>query len=228
MLCACGCQRPVSGHEGKGRPNQYSSGACRVRHHRAMQRGNIVTSGGTTIEPDGVTKMINSILCGDALAELKKLPDRWVQMCVTSPPYFGLRSYLPDEHPDKPLEVGLEETPEQYVSRLVIILREVRRVLRSDGVLWLNLGDSYTGSGKGGQPTMYSQHWQPTYPKIGTIYPGLAAKQLLGIPWRVALALQAEGWYLRSDVIWHKVNCVPESARDRPTKSHEYVFLFSK
>ncbi len=114
------------------------------------------------------------------------------------------------------------------MDRLVSILREVRRVLRNDGVLWLNLGDSYAGSGKGGQPAMYSQHWQPTYAHRGTVYPGLAAKQLLGIPWRAALALQADGWYLRSDVIWHKSNCVPESVMDRPTRSHEYVFLFSK
>ncbi len=186
------------------------------------------TPQGTKIGPNGVTIMNNTILCGDALSELKRLPARCVQMCVTSPPYYGLRSYLPDGHPNKSLEVGLEETPQLYVDHLVSMLREVRRVLRPDGVLWLNLGDSYAGSGKGGQPATYSQHWKPTYPKVGTVYPGLGAKQLLGIPWRVALALQADGWYLRADIIWHKPNAMPSSVLDRPTRSHEYVFLFSK
>ena len=225
MKCANeGCENEARQPDGPGRPGKFCSNKCRLQAHRREKHETKVAEQETVSE----TKLVNTILCGDATAVLKHLPDKYVQMVCTSPPYYGLRSYLADEHPDKPLEVGLEETPDLYVDRLVSILREVRRVLRSDGVLWLNLGDSYAGSGKGGQPTMYSKHWQPTYPKSGTVYPGLAAKQLLGIPWRVALALQADGWYLRSDVIWHKVNCVPESARDRPTKSHEYVFLFSK
>lgn len=130
---------------------------------------------------------------GDSLTVLQTLPAASVQCCVTSPPYWGLRDYGHDG------QIGLEETPEQYVARLVAVFAEVRRVLADDGVLWLNLGDSY-GSGK----------------------------QLVGIPWRVAFALQADGWYLRSDTIWHKPNPMPESVRDRPTKAHEYVFLMSK
>lgn len=125
-----------------------------------------------------VTEIRNTILQGGAFSVLKILPDRCVQTCVTSPPDFGLRSYLPNERPSKPLEVGLENMPELYVDRLVSILREVRHVLREDGVLWLNLGDSYAGSGKGGQPTMDSQYWQPIYAHQGAVYPGL----LLGYP----------------------------------------------
>jgi len=130
---------------------------------------------------------------GDSLAVLQTLPAASVQCCVTSPPYWGLRDYGHDG------QIGLEETPDQYVARLVAVFAEVRRVLADDGVLWLNLGDSY-GSGK----------------------------NLVGIPWRVAFALQANGWCLRSDTIWHKPNPMPESVRDRPTKAHEYVFLLSK
>lgn len=132
------------------------------------------------------------IHCGDSLEVLRTLPDASAQCCVTSPPYWGLRDYGHDG------QIGLEETPEQYVARLVAVFAEVRRVLADDGVLWLNLGDSY------------------------------ASKQLVGIPWRVAFALQADGWYLRSDTIWAKSNPTPESIRDRPTKAHEYVFLMSK
>lgn len=130
---------------------------------------------------------------GDCLQSLKKMPDQSVHCCVTSPPYFGLRDYGVDG------QIGLESTPDEFVAALVAVFREVRRVLRDDGTLWLNLGDSY---GK--------------------------EKQLLGIPWRVAFALQADGWYLRQDIIWHKPNPMPESVRDRCTKAHEYVFLLSK
>jgi site-specific DNA-methyltransferase (cytosine-N4-specific) len=223
------CENQARQPSGRGRPGEFCSEKCanlvRKRAQRARERRLITV---TEFQGNAVTEIRNTIFQGDAFSVLKRLPDRCVQICVTSPPFFGLRSYLPDEHPGKPLEVGLENTPELYVDRLVGILHEVRRVLREDGVLWLNLGDSYAGSGKGGQPAMYSQHWQPIYAHKGAVYPGLAAKQLLGIPWRVALSLQADGGYLRADVIWHKVNCLPESVRDRPTKSHEYVFLFSK
>lgn len=225
MRCANeGCKNEARQPAGRGRPGKFCSNNCRLQAHRRERRETKIAEQ----EIAGETKIANTILCGDALTVLTTLPDQCVQMVCTSPPYYGLRSYLPEGNPDKPLEVGLEDTPERYVDHLVSILREARRVLRKDGVLWLNLGDSYAGSGKGGQPAMYSQHWQPIYAHKGAVYPGLAAKQLLGIPWRVALALQADGWYLRADVIWHKVNCLPESVRDRPTKSHEYVFLFSK
>ena len=132
------------------------------------------------------------LLCGDSLEVLKTLESGSCQCCVTSPPYYGLRDYGVDG------QLGHEETPEQYIDRLVKIMREVKRVLRDDGTLWLNLGDTYKN------------------------------KQLLGIPWRVALALQADGWYLRQDIIWAKPNPMPESVRDRCTRSHEYIFLLSK
>jgi DNA modification methylase len=145
---------------------------------------------------------------------------------VTSPPYWGLRDYGEDG------QIGLEHTPDEYVTRLVEVFREVRRVLRDDGTLWLNLGDSYAGSGAGGgtsgdlahHMTNIAMSNRPTTNKLH----GIKSKDLVGIPWRVAFALQADGWYLRSDIIWAKPNPMPESVTDRPTKSHEYVFLLSK
>ncbi len=134
-----------------------------------------------------------SVLDGDCVQSMKELPDGIINTCVTSPPYFGLRDY------GCAGQIGLEETPDYYVAKLVEVFREVKRVLRDDGTVFLNLGDSY---GK--------------------------EKQLLGIPWRVAFALQADGWYLRQDIIWHKPNPMPESVTDRCTKAHEYIFLLSK
>jgi site-specific DNA-methyltransferase (cytosine-N4-specific) len=220
MKCACGCENNIDASRSRGQTKRFYSGACKQRFYRNKKI--FYRNKNLTPENSNPADLRNTIIQGDAQAQLAFLPDRWVQCCVTSPPYYGLRDYgVPDQ-------IGLENTPQEYIAKLVDLFREVRRVLRDDGVLWLNLGDSYAGSGKGGQPSMYSQHWQPTYTHKRTVYPGLAAKQLLGIPWRVALALQADGWYLRSDVVWHKVNCVPESVRDRPTRSHEYVFLLSK
>jgi len=149
------------------------------------------------------------ILRGDCRDVLPALPAGSVHCCVTSPPYFGLRSYLPEGHPDKRLEIGLEETPDAYVAKMVSVFREVRRVLRDDGTLWLNLGDSYAGSGKGSGA-------------------GGKPKDLIGIPWQVAFALRADGWWLRSHIIWHKPNPMPESVADRPTSSHESIFLLAK
>lgn len=160
-------------------------------------------------------------LC-DSLEVMKEIPDQSVNCCVTSPPYFGLRDYGVDE------QIGLEQTPEEYVDKLVLVFREVKRILRDDGTLWLNLGDSYAGSGKGGQSgEKRSKNWKPVYGNKGMSY-GLKPKDLIGIPWMVAFALRADGWYLRSDIIWHKPNPMPESVKDRPTKSHEYIFLLSK
>lgn len=166
------------------------------------------------------------IIIGDAKTELSKLPDQSVNCCVTSPPYFGLRDY---GHPG---QIGLEETPEQFVNNLVEIFREVSRVLRDDGTLWLNLGDSYaTGTKASRQPgnksfgenTAKAQQID----RIGTPE-GLKTKDLIGIPWKVAFALQTDGWYLRQDIIWAKPNPMPESVKDRCTKAHEYIFLLSK
>lgn len=169
------------------------------------------------------------ILQGDCLQVLPTLDERSVQTCVTSPPYYGLRSYVDNDSPDKPLEIGLEVTPEAYVEKLVAVFREVRRVLKDDGTLWLNLGDSYASANPcdrrnvigNGSPDEKMQ-------RKSRLIGGLKEKDLMGIPWMVAFALRADGWYLRSDIIWHKPNPMPESVTDRPTKSHEYIFLLSK
>jgi DNA modification methylase len=187
--------------------------------------------------------MTVTVLEGDSRAVLATLPDASVQCCVTSPPYFGLRDYGHDG------QIGLEATPEAYVAEMVALFREVRRVLKDDGTLWLNLGDSYVGGGgfapdapvnaarraaiangethHGAFAICERQHERN---KSGGIKPSgsLKAKDMVGIPWRVAFALQADGWYLRSDIIWHKPNPMPESVTDRPTKAHEYVFLLTK
>jgi DNA modification methylase len=169
------------------------------------------------------------IIEGDALAVLQTLPSESIHCCVTSPPYWGLRDYGHDG------QIGLEATPEEYVARMVEVFREVRRVLRDDGTCWVNLGDSYAattkGSGDTGKSTLVGtpndengQIFTPRRLDIGSLKP----KDLVGIPWRVAFALQADGWWLRQDIIWHKPNPMPESVRDRCTKAHEYVFLLTK
>lgn len=163
----------------------------------------------------------NKLFCGDSSEVLKTLPDESVDCCVTSPPYWGLRDY------GVAGQIGLEDDFQDYVGRLVSIFREVHRVLKKDGTLWLNLGDSYAGncsrvnSGRCG----LGDDREGVYKKGGN---GLKDKDLVGIPWRVALALQMDGWYLRQDIIWHKPNPMPESVTDRCTKSHEYIFLLSK
>lgn len=161
------------------------------------------------------------ILQGDCLSVLRGLPERSVQMCVTSPPYFGLRDYNCEG------QIGLESSVDEYVAKLVEIFREVRRVLHDDGTLWLNLGDTYAASRSYQVPD--NKHGHPIHAKGAHRVPaGLKQKDLIGIPWRCAFALQADGWYLRSDIIWSKPNAMPESVRDRPTKAHEYLFLLSK
>ena len=169
--------------------------------------------------------MSYTILQGDALAVLMTLPSESAPACCTSPPYWGLRDYGVDG------QIGLEPTPALFVQHLVEIFREVRRVLRRDGTCWINLGDSYAGSGEGGggnrKGNEHGQHdgMVGKRPKVAGC---LKPKDLIGIPWRVAFALQADGWWLRSDIIWHKPNPMPESVTDRPTKAHEYIFLLSK
>jgi len=166
----------------------------------------------------------NRILQGDSLEVLQDLPDGFVNTCVTSPPYWGLRDYGVDG------QLGAEPSPEEYIERMVAIFREVRRVLRDDGTLWLNLGDSYVGTGHKGQhrDPKYAQGRNGQARALNNKVDGLKPKNLVGIPWRVAFALQADGWYLRSDIIWHKPNAMPESVKDRPTKAHEYIFLLTK
>jgi DNA modification methylase len=167
------------------------------------------------------------ILQGDVLKGLAQIPDESVQCVVTSPPYWGLRDYGVEG------QIGLEPTPEEYVEKMVGVFQEVRRVLRKDGTVWLNMGDCYAGSGCGSNDyredgasiSANHQKYQGQKPGIVT---GLKPKDLVGMPWRLAFALQADGWWLRSDIIWSKPNPMPESVADRPTKAHEYLFLLAK
>lgn len=164
---------------------------------------------------------------GDCRKVVAELPGDYVQVCVTSPPYFGLRDYGVDG------QIGLEETPEQYVATMVELFREVRRVLKPDGTLWLNLGDSYNAYNGGRGPAAgINKNYHDELPSLpqgyGLTVKNLKPKDLIGIPWRVAFALQADGWYLRGDHVWAKPNGMPESIQDRPTRSHEYVFVLSK
>ena len=166
-----------------------------------------------------------TLYLGDCLESLKTMPNKSVQMCVTSPPYYGLRDYGVDG------QIGLEKTPDEYIAKLVEIFQEVKRVLKDDGILWVNIGDSYAGSGgaggdynngglKDGQPKWKS--------KLDIKASNLKPKDLIGIPWMLAFALRSDGWYLRQDIIWAKPSPMPESVKDRCTKSHEYIFLPSK
>jgi len=182
----------------------------------------------------------NTILQGDALEVLKTLSSNSVQCCITSPPYYGLRDY------GVPGQIGLEDTPDAYISMLVEVFREVRRVLRDDGTLWVNIGDSYAGSWGNYAPggikgvqrsrTEEGERWErKAYQDTKFLPPtararemGLKPKDLIGIPWLLAFALRADGWYLRQELIWNKPNCMPESVTDRCTKSHETIFMLSK
>ena len=167
---------------------------------------------------------LNHIYQGDVINRLKDLPDRSIQCVVTSPPYWGLRNYQMEG------QLGLEPTPELYVENMVQVFREVHRVLRDDGTLWLNLGDSYCGTGHKGdyKDPKHKEGRNGQSIAVNNKIKGLKQKDLVGIPWRVAFALQADGWYLRQDIIWHKPNPMPESVTDRCTKAHEYIFLLTK
>ena len=167
-------------------------------------------------------KVKAEVIIGDNRQALKELPDASVQTVVTSPPYWGLRDYGHDN------QIGLEQSPEDFIEQLCVVFDEVWRVLKDDGTIWVNLGDSYAGNnsrasnnGRAG----FGNEREGVFLKTGE---GLKHKDLVGIPWRFAFAMQARGWYLRSDIIWHKPNPMPESVTDRPTKSHEYIFLMTK
>ena len=165
----------------------------------------------------------DTIINRDALYALRELPEESVHCCVTSPPYYALRDYGLDA------QIGREDTPEQYIDRLTEVFRELRRVLRSDGTLWLNIADTYCGTGNKGY------HADPKNPKgrngqavsIARQAAGCKQKDLIGIPWLLAFALRADGWYLRSDIIWQKENPMPESVKDRPTRCYEHIFLLA-
>lgn len=174
--------------------------------------------------------MTELILIGDALEKLKEIDDGVVDCCVTSPPYFNLRDYGVDG------QIGIEDTPEAYVSNLVSVFRDVKRTLKDDGTLWVNIGDSYNGSGKAGKrPEYQSRHTEFGKPSahkerfgLPTNIKGLKPKDLIGIPWMLAFALREDGWFLRSDIVWQKPNPMPSSVSDRCTSSHEYIFMLSK
>ena len=174
---------------------------------------------------------MDRLFIGDALEALKQIPSETVDTCVTSPPYYGLRDYGADG------QIGLEKTPDEYIDRLVDVFHEVKRTLKKDGTLWIVISDSYAGSGKGAAnyPDNAKKYKQGTNrgmlgasatTKIKT--PGVKAKDLIGIPWMLAFALRADGWYLRSDIIWHKPNVMPESVKDRCTRTYEHVFMLAK
>jgi len=173
---------------------------------------------------------IDKIVAADSIEFMRQIPDNSIDCCVTSPPYYGLRNYGADG------QIGLEDCPENYIGRLVAVFEEVRRVLKSTGTLWLNLGDTYAGSGCGATGNR-SAEWIRSSKNTNTVQGyanrpiksgGLKHKDLIGIPWAVAFALRDAGWYLRQDIIWHKTNAMPESVNDRCTKAHEYIFLLSK
>jgi site-specific DNA-methyltransferase (cytosine-N4-specific) len=164
---------------------------------------------------------ICEVKVGNCLTVLKGIPDQTFSCCVTSPPYWGLRDYGIEG------QIGAEPTVDEYIQSLVRVFREVRRTLRDDGTLWLNLGDSYTSGNRTWRQTdsknpARAMTYRPQTPD------GLKPKDLIGVPWKLAFALQADGWYLRSDIIWNKPNAQPESVKDRPTRSHEFVFLMTK
>jgi site-specific DNA-methyltransferase (cytosine-N4-specific) len=163
----------------------------------------------------------SALICGDAERVLSRFPDAIFQTCVTSPPYWSLRDYHISG------QIGLEESVYDYVNHLAGVFAQVRRVMKSDGTLWLNIGDSYTS---GGRTWRASDKKNPV--RAMSIRPptpiGLKPKDLVGVPWLLAFALQKEGWFLRADIVWNKPNCQPESVKDRPTRSHEYIFLLSK
>jgi DNA modification methylase len=169
---------------------------------------------------DGVSSK-SALICGDTEKVLSQFPDGAFQSCVTSPPYWSLRDY------NIPGQIGLEDSVFAYVHNLGSVFSQVRRVLKDDGTLWLNIGDSYTSGGRTWRATdkknpVRAMDIRPPTPE------GLKPKDLIGVPWLLAFALQKEGWYLRADIIWNKPNCQPESVKDRPTRCHEYLFLFSK
>ena len=167
---------------------------------------------------------MNKIEFGDCRETMRKWAQEniKVQTCVTSPPYYGLRDYGHDG------QIGLEETPEEYIKAMVEVFRRVWDILEDNGTLWLNIGDSYSGSGKGPSKSLNKEHHNMESIHSKIIPNGCKPKDLIGIPWMLAFGLRADGWYLRQDIIWHKPNPMPESVQDRCTKAHEYIFLLSK
>lgn len=174
----------------------------------------------------------NKIICGDALAVLKTFPSDSINCCVTSPPYYGLRDY------GVAGQIGLEQTPGEYISRLLAVFHEIKRVLTADGTLWVNIADCYAGSGKGAghwdkehRPSSKHRYIYSTENPAAQIpkqWPDIKPKDMIGIPWALAFSLRNDGWFLRSDIIWNKPNCMPHPVKDRPVSSYEHIFLLAK
>lgn len=163
------------------------------------------------------------LICDDSISALQQMDDESIDCCVTSPPYYNLRDYGCDG------QIGLEETPEEYIKNLIDVFKEVKRVLRDDGTLWVNIGDCYAGGGRGSGYSIKQDSNRGTLKMPRSKVPiQCKRKDLIGIPWMLAFALRADGWYLRQDIIWHKPNAMPESVTDRCTRSHEYIFMLSK
>lgn len=178
-------------------------------------------SNGTGLPARAPTKRLGEIITGDCREELRSFPSGTFQTCITSPPYWGLRDYGIKG------QIGAEVKLDDYLADLVSVFREVRRALRDDGTFWLNIGDSYTSGGRTWRQTDRKNQARGMDYRAPTP-DGLKPKDLIGVPWRLAFALQQDGWYLRTEIIWHKPNGLPESVKDRPSRMHEYVFLFSK
>lgn len=182
---------------------------------------NVIDVNAPPLHEKAADKPVANIIVGDSRKALSTFPDETFQCCITSPPYWGLRDYEYEG------QIGAEDFLEMYIADLRGIFKEVRRTLKRDGTLWLNIGDAYTSGNRTWRDSdkknpARGMSYRPATPK------GLKPKDLIGLPWKIAFALQEDGWYLRSDIIWYKPNCQPESVKDRPTRSHEYVFLFSK
>jgi site-specific DNA-methyltransferase (cytosine-N4-specific) len=195
----------------------HGSGQSRPRLHILPENGSNNPFGFLFIEGT----VDSALITGGSTQVLRQMPSVVFQTCVTSPPYWSLRNY------SIPGQIGLELSLNDYIQSLVEVFEEVRRVLRDDGTLWLNIGDSYTSGGRTWRAPdkknpIRAMDIRPPTPE------GLKSKDLIGVPWRLAFALQSAGWYLRADLIWNKPNCQPESVKDRSTRSHEYIFFFSK
>ena len=160
---------------------------------------------------------MNKIFCGNAFDILKTLPSESVDMCVTSPPYYGLRDYGVEA------QIGNEQTPYEYIQNLLLVFEEVKRVLKPDGTLWVNIADSYAANNKN-----FKLPPNKDFSAVPKLWHGIKQKDMIGVPWLLAFSLRENGWYLRSDIIWHKKNCMPESVKDRPSKCYEHIFLLSK
>ena len=160
---------------------------------------------------------MNKIFCGNAFDILKTLPSESVDMCVTSPPYYGLRDYGVEA------QIGNEQTPYEYIQNLLLVFEEVKRVLKPDGTLWVNIADSYAANNKN-----FKLPPNKDFSAVPKLWHGIKQKDMIGVPWLLAFSLRENGWYLRSDIIWHKKNCMPQSVKDRPSKCYEHIFLLSK